>query len=81
MSCRFIYAFLGLGAILCVVTCAGHIAAETVNGCCLYVVNFFCPIKAFLTTLLMNCSIYGLTCLPLVVSSFLTESILVFLFM
>ncbi|EOA31414.1 hypothetical protein CARUB_v10014594mg [Capsella rubella] len=32
----FIYSFLGLGAILCVVTCAGHIAAETVNGCCLY---------------------------------------------
>uniref|UniRef100_A0A1J3CJ54 Tetraspanin-19 n=1 Tax=Noccaea caerulescens TaxID=107243 RepID=A0A1J3CJ54_NOCCA len=32
----FIYAFLGLGAFLCVVTCAGHMAAETVNGCCLY---------------------------------------------
>ncbi|XP_010540868.1 PREDICTED: tetraspanin-19 [Tarenaya hassleriana] len=32
----FIYVFLGLGASLCVITCAGHIAAETVNGCCLY---------------------------------------------
>ncbi|XP_013652659.2 tetraspanin-19 isoform X3 [Brassica napus] len=32
----FIYAFLCLGALLCLVTCAGHIAAETINGCCLY---------------------------------------------
>lgn len=32
----FIYAFLCLGALLCLVTCAGHIAAETVNSCCLY---------------------------------------------
>ncbi|CAN8257511.1 unnamed protein product [Cochlearia groenlandica] len=32
----FIYAFLSLGAILFVVTCAGHIAAETIHGFCLY---------------------------------------------
>ncbi|KAK2985502.1 hypothetical protein RJ640_008675 [Escallonia rubra] len=32
----FIYTFLGLGVTLCVVTCSGHIAAETANGCCLY---------------------------------------------
>ncbi|CAG7900367.1 unnamed protein product [Brassica rapa] len=32
----FISAFLCLGALLCLVTCAGHVAAETVNGCCLY---------------------------------------------
>ena len=32
----FIYAFLCLGALLCLVTCAGHIAAETINACCLY---------------------------------------------
>ncbi|KAA8525037.1 hypothetical protein F0562_011469 [Nyssa sinensis] len=32
----FIYTFLGLGVMLCVITCSGHIAAETANGCCLY---------------------------------------------
>ncbi|KAK6252943.1 hypothetical protein QUC31_014663 [Theobroma cacao] len=32
----FIYTFLGLGVTLCVITCSGHIAAETANGCCLY---------------------------------------------
>ncbi|XP_058078070.1 tetraspanin-19 [Magnolia sinica] len=31
----FIYAFLGLGITLCVITCSGHIAAETLNGHCL----------------------------------------------
>ncbi|KAG6423515.1 hypothetical protein SASPL_113913 [Salvia splendens] len=36
----FIYAILGLGASLCVITCSGHIAAETANGCCLYIVSF-----------------------------------------
>ncbi|KAK0588962.1 hypothetical protein LWI29_007759 [Acer saccharum] len=37
----FIYTFLGLGVILCVITCSGHIAAETANGCCLYLYMFF----------------------------------------
>ncbi|THF99368.1 hypothetical protein TEA_008851 [Camellia sinensis var. sinensis] len=32
----FMYTFLSLGVTLCVITCSGHIAAETVNGCCLY---------------------------------------------
>ncbi|CAL1406601.1 unnamed protein product [Linum trigynum] len=32
----FIYSFLGLGATLCVITCLGHVSAETANGCCLY---------------------------------------------
>ncbi|KAK1388898.1 Tetraspanin-19 [Heracleum sosnowskyi] len=32
----FIYTFFALGASLCLITCFGHIAAETVNGCCLY---------------------------------------------
>ncbi|XP_071701372.1 tetraspanin-19 [Rutidosis leptorrhynchoides] len=32
----FMYTMLGLGATLCVITCSGHIAAETANGCCLY---------------------------------------------
>ncbi|XP_077241750.1 tetraspanin-19-like isoform X2 [Tasmannia lanceolata] len=31
----FIYTFLGLGITLCVITCSGHIAAETANGHCL----------------------------------------------
>ncbi|KAF7807190.1 tetraspanin-19 isoform X1 [Senna tora] len=37
----FIYAFLGLGVIFCVITCWGHIAAETANGCCLYLYMLF----------------------------------------
>lgn len=32
----FIYTFLGIGFILCVITCLGHIAAETANGFCLF---------------------------------------------
>lgn len=32
----FMYTMLGLGATFCVITCSGHIAAETANGCCLY---------------------------------------------
>ncbi|CAN6241425.1 unnamed protein product [Urochloa humidicola] len=31
----FIYAFLGVGIFLCLLTCSGHIAAETANGHCL----------------------------------------------
>ncbi|XP_043721283.1 tetraspanin-18-like isoform X2 [Telopea speciosissima] len=31
----FIYTFLGIGIILCSITCIGHIAAEVVSGCCL----------------------------------------------
>ncbi|XP_020677509.1 tetraspanin-19-like [Dendrobium catenatum] len=31
----FIFAFLGLGIFLCVLTCSGHIAAETINNHCL----------------------------------------------
>ncbi|XP_044465382.1 tetraspanin-19-like [Mangifera indica] len=37
----FIYTFLGLGVTLCVITCSGHIAAETVNSCCLYLYMLF----------------------------------------
>ncbi|XP_058209037.1 tetraspanin-19 [Rhododendron vialii] len=32
----FMYTFLALGVTLCVITCSGHIAAETSNGWCLY---------------------------------------------
>lgn len=31
----FIYTFLGMGVVLCLITCSGHIAAETANGHCL----------------------------------------------
>ncbi|XP_047970801.1 tetraspanin-19-like [Salvia hispanica] len=37
----FIYTILGLGVSLCVITCSGHIAAETANGCCLYIYMAF----------------------------------------
>ncbi|KAH0651101.1 hypothetical protein MTR67_032607 [Solanum verrucosum] len=37
----FIYATLGLGITLSIVTCSGHIAAETANGCCLYIYMVF----------------------------------------
>ena len=38
-KCRFIYTFLGLGISLCLITCSGHIAAETANGHCLSCVS------------------------------------------
>lgn len=31
----FIYAFLGMGVILCLITWIGRVAADTANGCCL----------------------------------------------
>ena len=37
----FIYTILGIGATLSVITCSGHIAAETANGCCLYIYMVF----------------------------------------
>ncbi|KAL8045292.1 hypothetical protein ABFX02_08G104100 [Erythranthe guttata] len=37
----FVYTTLGLGVTLCVITCSGHVAAETVNGCCLYIYMVF----------------------------------------
>nr|XP_043637424.1 tetraspanin-18 isoform X2 [Erigeron canadensis] len=33
----FIYAFMGLGVVLCCISCIGHIAAEAIHGCCLCV--------------------------------------------
>uniref|UniRef100_A0A6N2LTE3 Tetraspanin-19 n=2 Tax=Salix viminalis TaxID=40686 RepID=A0A6N2LTE3_SALVM len=37
----FIYTFLGLGVALSMITFLGHIAAETANGCCLYLYMLF----------------------------------------
>ncbi|WOL05390.1 tetraspanin-19-like [Canna indica] len=39
----FIYTFLGIGIFFCLITCSGHIAAETTNGHCLccYIVFVF----------------------------------------
>jgi hypothetical protein len=39
-GCRFIYAFLGAGAITCFVSLTGHIAAELSNGFCLSCVSY-----------------------------------------
>ncbi|TVU16584.1 hypothetical protein EJB05_40155 [Eragrostis curvula] len=36
----FIYTFFGLGVFLCLLTCSGHIAAETANNHCLSCVSF-----------------------------------------
>ncbi|XP_022873648.1 tetraspanin-18-like [Olea europaea var. sylvestris] len=36
----FIYAFMGVGILICCITCIGHIAAEAINGCCLCFVSF-----------------------------------------
>lgn len=39
----FIYTFLGFGVVVCLIALSGHIAAETSNGCCLYVyLAFLC---------------------------------------
>ncbi|KVI12318.1 tetraspanin-18-like [Cynara cardunculus var. scolymus] len=32
----FIYAFMGLGVTMCCISCMGYIAADAINGCCLY---------------------------------------------
>ncbi|KAJ6349001.1 hypothetical protein OIU77_006563 [Salix suchowensis] len=37
----FIYTFLGLGVAFSMITFLGHIAAETANGCCLYLYMLF----------------------------------------
>uniref|UniRef100_A0A453DGV9 Uncharacterized protein n=1 Tax=Aegilops tauschii subsp. strangulata TaxID=200361 RepID=A0A453DGV9_AEGTS len=37
---RFIYTLLSLGIIMCLLTCSGHIAAETANSPCLSCVSF-----------------------------------------
>lgn len=37
----FIFTFLGVGVIFCLITCSGHIAAETLSGCCLYIYMMF----------------------------------------
>ncbi|CAA3009918.1 tetraspanin-19 [Olea europaea subsp. europaea] len=37
----FIYTILGIGVTLCVITCSGHIAGETANGCCLCIYMVF----------------------------------------
>ncbi|XP_073144321.1 tetraspanin-18-like [Henckelia pumila] len=31
----FIYGFMGVGILMCCITCIGHFAAEAINGCCL----------------------------------------------
>ncbi|XP_073272273.1 tetraspanin-18-like isoform X2 [Primulina huaijiensis] len=31
----FIYGFMGVGILICCITCIGHFAAEAINGCCL----------------------------------------------
>ncbi|XP_062007597.1 tetraspanin-19 isoform X1 [Rosa rugosa] len=46
----FIYIFLGLGVTLCVITCSGHIAADTANGCCLYLYMLFVFLLLMLET-------------------------------
>lgn len=37
----FIYTILGIGITLCLITCSGHIAAETANSCCLWIYMVF----------------------------------------
>ncbi|XP_040370015.1 tetraspanin-19 isoform X2 [Rosa chinensis] len=63
----FIYIFLGLGATLCVITCSGHIAADTANGCCLYLdfpddpTGRFDQFKAFVRSNLDICKWIGMS--------------------
>lgn len=37
--CRFIYLFIGVGAILFIISCCGCVGAVTRNGCCLTCVS------------------------------------------
>lgn len=43
----FIYAFMGVGVLLCCITCIGHIGAEAINTCCL------CCYSLLITVLLL----------------------------
>lgn len=40
-SAWFVYLLLGIGVAICLITFAGHIAAETSNGCCLSCYTIF----------------------------------------
>ncbi|KAB5533995.1 hypothetical protein DKX38_017081 [Salix brachista] len=42
----FIYTFLSIGATLCLITCLGHISADSSNGFCLSCVSFFKSVAA-----------------------------------
>lgn len=44
---RFIYAFMGIGILVCCITCIGHIGAEAINGCCLCFVSFSPSLSSF----------------------------------
>jgi len=41
IQCRFIYCFMAIGILVCIVTIIGFIAAEAINGCCLCFVSFY----------------------------------------
>ncbi|MQL73568.1 hypothetical protein Taro_005906 [Colocasia esculenta] len=51
----FVYSFMGVGVLVCLVTFSGHVAAEAVNGCCLCFVSFATsvPCYAILTSILI----------------------------
>lgn len=44
----FIYSFMAVGILVCCITCIGHIAAESINGCCLC---FYVMLKTILILL------------------------------
>lgn len=47
-QCRFIYSFMAIGILVCIVTVIGFIAAEAINGCCLCFVSFFYIYTSFI---------------------------------
>ncbi|XP_068666277.1 tetraspanin-18-like [Aristolochia californica] len=54
----FIYFFMGIGIILCLVTCIGHIAAEAMNGCCLCFYTFLVIVLMLLEGALVGFCIF-----------------------
>ncbi|KAG9447710.1 hypothetical protein H6P81_013838 [Aristolochia fimbriata] len=54
----FIYFFMGIGIILCSVTCIGHIAAEAMNGCCLCFYTFLAIVLMLLEGALVGFLIF-----------------------
>ncbi|KAF4363801.1 hypothetical protein F8388_000466, partial [Cannabis sativa] len=53
----FIYTFLGVGVTLCLITCLGHLAATSSNGCCLSCVSFPLYMMMILLLLLLETAI------------------------
>lgn len=71
---RFIYLFIGVGAVLFVVSCFGCIGAKTRNGCCLICVslsNVLCYIEKYFIVTQVSTTIQNMSKVPLSLSLYM----------